>query len=202
MKPIEVIGRQNNGAPSGSVWLLLHALGLVFCLLTAGCASTPVTENWQRQQAVVLQTQLLGLSESVDPQEAAQLARVAVCRAAELAVEFRAVRPAWFHNCLVNSGRRERGLCFEWANRLYPCFRELGLKSLEFHLAVARLDTSREHNCVVVTARQQPMSEGVVLDAWRRSGWLWSGPVKRDKYPWKPLPRDHVPAELEKYYTP
>jgi len=202
MKPGGVRGRSNDRAPNGSCWRALPALGLVLGLLLAGCASTPVAESWQHQQTVALQAQLLALSDSVDPQEAAQLAQVAVRRAAELAGEFRAVRPAWFHNCLVNSGRREQGLCFEWANRLYPSFRELGLKTLDFHLAVARLDTSREHNCVVATARQQALADGIVLDAWRRSGWLWSGPVRSDKYPWRPLPRDHVPAELEKYYAP
>ncbi|HOC52079.1 MAG TPA: hypothetical protein PKI07_13410, partial [Verrucomicrobiota bacterium] len=45
-------------------------------------------------------------------------------------------------------------------------------------------ETRREHSSVVLTAPGQPFEQGIVLDAWRRSGRLyWSG-VKEDKYPW------------------
>ncbi len=141
---------------------------------------------------------MLQLDSRVDADEATRLAEAAVEQSAVLAQEYRAVRPAWLGNYLVNMGRRDRGLCYDWANGLYPRLHELGLRSLELHLAVARMDTKHEHNCIVVTAHRQPFAEGVVLDAWRHSGRLWFGDVSTDKYPWQPLPRDRVPPELEK----
>jgi hypothetical protein len=139
---------------------------------------------------------LLQLDSRVDAGEAARLAELAVEQSAALAREFRAVRPAWVGNYLVNWGLRDRGLCYDWANALYPRLHELGLRSFEFHLAVARMDTPHEHNCIVVTARQQPFAKGLVLDAWRHSGRLWFGDVSTDRYPWQPLPRDRVSPEL------
>lgn len=173
---------------------------VLFCLFfAAGCASTPLSPQRRQLQAAALRDHLLQLDRSVDPVEAEKLARQAVERAAELAIQYRAVKPAWLHNWLVNSGHRERGLCYDWANDLFPALYALGLHSLELHLAVARMDTRREHNSVVVTARQQSLDQGVVLDAWRSSGRLWFGRVATDKYPWTPLPRDRVAPELERY---
>jgi hypothetical protein len=60
------------------------------------------------------------------------------------------------------------------------------------------MDTGREHNCIVVTAQGQPFDKGVVLDPWRNSGRLWYGLASKDKYPWKPLPPDRTPEELQR----
>jgi len=150
-----------------------------------------------RDQRVCLREQLQQLDRRVDAGEATRLAETAVVESATLAREFRAVRPAWFGNYLVNFGLRDHGLCYDWANGLYPCLHKLGLKTLELHLAVARMDTRHEHNAIVVTARGQSFADGVVLDAWRHSGRLWFGSVGSDKYPWQPLPRDRVAPELQ-----
>ncbi len=175
-----------------------RALALIGILLIAGCAVSPVNPRWMQPQSAALRDQLLQLDRRVDAAEAARLANAAVQQSAALADRYRAVRPAWFQNILVNGGLRERGLCYQWANDLYPRLHELGLKSLELHLAVARMDTPHEHNCIVVTARRQAFAQGVVLDAWRHSGRLWFGGVATDKYPWQPLPRERVAPELEK----
>ncbi len=148
---------------------------------------------------VLLQEKLQQLDNAVDADEAARLAESAVKQSAVLAREYRAVRPAWLHNFLVNGGLRERGLCYDWTNDLFARLHQLDLRSLDLHLAVARMDTPHEHNAIVVTARGQPFVEGVVLDAWRHSGRLWFGSVATDKYPWQSLPRDRVPPELEKF---
>jgi hypothetical protein len=165
-------------------------------LFTAGCASSPISATWRQVQTAALQKRLLQLNRAVNADEAARLSKTAVDQSAALAADYRAVRPAWLNNFLVNGGRRKRGLCYQWANDLYPRLHELGLTSLELHLAVARMDTRHEHNAIVVTASQQPFGEGVVLDAWRHSGRLWFGSVATDKYPWRPLPRDRVAPEL------
>ena len=146
----------------------------------------------------MLRKRLMGLSERVDQKDAARLAEAAVQKSVDLAQQYRVVRPAWLHNYLVNYQLRERGLCYDWANDLFATLHELDVTSLELHLAVARMDTPREHNALVVTAHGQPFSEGLVLDAWRRSGRLWSGPANTDKYPWQPLPPDRIAPALQK----
>ena len=175
---------------------LTFVLVCVLCL--TGCASRPVPGQWMQSQSAALKNRLLQLDSEVDAEDAEHLAQVAVEQSAALAHQYRAVQPPWLGNYLVNMGWRERGLCYDWANGLYPRLHGLGLRSLDLHLAVARMDTRHEHNCIVVTPRDHPFSEGVVLDAWRRSGRLWFGSVSTDKYPWQPLPRDRVPRELEK----
>jgi hypothetical protein len=177
---------------------------LCFLLLLApalsGCAHAPSRETESQRRAESLRQQLLKLHPSVAPEDAARFAQTAVEQSAALARQYHVVSPPWLHNVMVNGGLRARGLCYEWANDLFPVLHELNCETLEIQLAVARMDTRFEHNCIVVTARNQPFSKGVVLDAWRRSGRLWFGPVATDKkYPWKPLPRDRVAPELQKY---
>jgi hypothetical protein len=103
----------------------------------------------------------------------------------DLARQYRVVRPAIFHNVLVNLGVRKRGLCFQWADDLTAKLQSLNLRTLQLHRGVARLDTRREHSSVVLTAPGQAFDEGVVLDAWRHSGRLFWGDVRQDHYPWK-----------------
>lgn len=170
-------------APALAVWL-------------AGCAH-PGSPARRAASSAALAGRLAALDAGVDPGEAARLAEIATEYAAALAREFRPARPAWFNNILVNSGLRERGLCYHWANELFARLRPLGWRTLEVHLAVAHLDTAREHNAVVVTARGRPWSEGLVLDAWRRGGRLHVVQVAGDaRHPWTPLPRSAMRPEL------
>jgi hypothetical protein len=94
------------------------------------------------------------------------------------------VRPAIWHNVLVNSGVRKRGLCYQWSDDLSAKLDSLHLNNLQVRRGVARLETRREHSSVVLTAPGQAFDQGIVLDAWRHSGRLYWGPVKADKYPW------------------
>lgn len=111
-------------------------------------------------------------------------AETACAYSLELAREYRVVRPAIWHNVLVNWGVRKRGLCFQWADDLSARLESLHLRTLSVRRGVARLETRREHSSVVLAAPGQAFDQGIVLDAWRHSGRLyWSG-VKEDKYPW------------------
>jgi hypothetical protein len=158
---------------------LVQALGL--CLLLAtGCASPGHRENGPADLA----GRLRGLSPSVDAQEATLTADTACAYSLELARQYRVVRPAIFHNVLVNIGVRQRGLCFQWADDLSARLETLQLRTLSIRRGVARLETRREHSSVVLTAPGQAFDQGIVLDAWRHSGRLYWGVVKEDKYPW------------------
>jgi hypothetical protein len=176
---------------------LINSLWSFSIVLLAACTSAPVMGPETEKHSHELQEQLVALDDRVDQGEAARLATISFQQAGSLAREYRAVRPPWIHNVLVNNGFRERGLCFEWANDLFERLYRLDCKTLELHLAVARMDTRREHNAVLVTARGAPFESGVILDAWRFSGRLWFGAAARDKYPWVPLPADRVNPRVQ-----
>jgi hypothetical protein len=146
----------------------------------------------------MLAAAILSLSESICPNDAASVARTAVMESLRLREQYQAVRPPWIHNVMVNYGFRERGLCFHWTNDLFLRLHALETKSVKLHLAVARMDTRKEHNAIVATARGGPFESGIVLDAWRTSGKIYFGPVATDKYPWRELPPDRFDAEIKK----
>ena len=143
-----------------------------------------------RPEIDALAGRLTALSRSVAPVEAQRLARAAHSESADLALRYRPVGPPQLHNFLVNAGVKERGLCHHWARDLGERLAQLKLRTLTLRWGIARAGTLREHNAVVVTARGQPFSEGIVLDAWRHSGRLFSGPVAADKYPWREDPHE------------
>jgi len=127
---------------------------------------------------------LEALGPTVAPAEATLAAQTACSYSLELAKEYRVVRPAIWHNMLVNWGVRKRGLCFQWADDLSAKLESLQLRTLKVRRGVARLETRREHSSVVLTAPGQAFDQGIVLDAWRHSGRLHWSPVREDKYPW------------------
>ena len=92
--------------------------------------------------------------------------------------------PPSLQNVLVNLGMRKRGLCFQWAEDLLVRLDALKLTTLELHWAEAYAGTWRERNCVVVTAKDQPFQQGIILDCWRHSGHLCWSALETDHYPW------------------
>ncbi len=146
----------------------------------AGCASQ---QSWQAS-ADGLARQLQALEPEVAPAEARLAADTAHTYSLKLAEEYHVVRPALLHNVCVNLGFRQRGLCYQWADDLTDKLQSLGLRTLVLHRGVARLETSREHSSVVLTAPGQDFKEGIVLDAWRHSGHLFWSRASADKYPW------------------
>lgn len=146
----------------------------------ADAAAMPHTDG----DVEVLRDHLVALAPTVEEEEAWRLAECASTYSRELAQEYRVVRPAVFHNFLVNIGIRKRGLCYQWAEDLLAKLETLNLTTLELRWGMARAGTVREHNCVVVTAPGRPFEEGIVLDAWRHSGRLVWAPVAGDRYPW------------------
>jgi hypothetical protein len=150
-------------------------------------AATILSRGNENDLPVALARDLKSLGPDVDAYEARLLAETACSTAAELAVRYRAVRPAWLHNTLVNAGLKERGLCFHWANDLQAALAPLPVQSLEIRPVVARPQTRREHNALVVTRRGRPLNEGVILDAWRQMGRLLWVRTTADHYPWQAL---------------
>ncbi len=137
------------------------------------------------KKIVELYNAIMTLGPNIVQSEAKFVAREAVLYPKILANRYKLMSPPHFQNVLVNYGRRERGLCYQWT-------RDMGLqinrpmKSLHFFHGVAfRRDYWKEHSTLVVAAKGKGVPDGIVLDPWRDSGTLFWSHVKDDKkYPW------------------
>jgi hypothetical protein len=132
---------------------------------------------------------LAGLARDVDPAEAERISVIAHTTARSLARDYHVVLNPEFQAFLVNVGARKRGWCGHWAADIGAHLKELKPRTLVLHWGVAYDHTSSENNCLVVTARNQPFKDGIILDGWRRAGRLfWCRVIKDDEY------------ELEQHY--
>jgi hypothetical protein len=123
---------------------------------------------------------LVALAPDVDPKEAELLSVTAHTTARSLARDYHVVLNPEFQAFLVNIGARKRGWCGHWAQDIGARLKELKPKTLVLHWGVAYDHTSSENNCLVVTARNQPFTDGIILDGWRRAGRLFWCRVKKD----------------------
>ena len=132
---------------------------------------------------------LAALAPDVDPGEAELLSVTAHTTARSLPRQYHLVLNPEFQCFLVNIGARKRGWCGHWTQDIGARLKELKLKTLVLHWGVAYEKTSSENNCLVVTARNQPFQDGIIIDGWRRAGRLfWCAVKKDDEY------------ELEQHY--
>jgi hypothetical protein len=126
---------------------------------------------------------LTALASDVDPAEAQALSATAHTTARRLKREYRVVLNPEFTVFLYNIGMRKRGWCGHWAQDIGAQLKELKCKTLVLHWGEAYPGTTSENNCLVVTARNQPFHDGIILDGWRRAGRLfWCPVIKDDEY--------------------
>ena len=160
---------------------------VVFIIAFALCVSAV----WARDERSIkdLSKALAALAPDVDPAEAELVSVTAHTTARRLAREYRVVLNPELTVFLVNIGRRKRGWCGHWTRDIGEHLKELKLKTLVLHWGAAYAGTSSENNCLVVTARNQPFHDGIIIDGWRRAGRLfWCVVGKDDEY------------ELEQHY--
>jgi hypothetical protein len=138
--------------------------------------------TWARDERSIkdLSKALAGLAPDVDPAEAEQISVTAHTTARSLAREYHVVLNPELQAFLVNVGLRKRGWCGHWAADIGARLKELKPRTLVLHWGVAYDHTSSENNCLVVTARNQPFQDGIILDGWRRAGRLFWCKVKKD----------------------
>ena len=142
----------------------------------------------QQQRIEDLTRALRVLGSGTGDAEAVRVANTSVTYSAELARNYRSVRPPELHNILVRLGLKKRGLCYHWADDLLAKLRELDLVHLHLQRAVTHQGSDLyEHHSVVVTAKGRAFQDGIVLDPWRSSGELFWAPVSGDRHPWVPL---------------
>jgi len=158
---------------------MIRRLFFIFAFLLLAHAATASDETSIKN----LSKALAGLARDVDPAEAEQLSVTAHTTARKLKRDYRVVLNPEFTVFLVNIGMRKRGWCGHWAQDIGARLKELNLKTIVLHWGVAYDHTSSENNCLVVTARNQPFQDGIILDGWRRAGRLfWCPVVKDDEY--------------------
>lgn len=117
---------------------------------------------------------------NVDPHEAELLSVTAHIMSRRLAREYGVTGDPAIHNFLINVGAKKRGICADYTRDIGSRLKEFHFKTLVLHWGAAYAKESDENNALVVTARNQPFIEGIVLDGWRRGGRLFWCPVKTD----------------------
>jgi uncharacterized protein YceK len=132
-----------------------------------------------------LKNQLLTVS--TNEQEAQELATLGITYPKVLANRYNLVEPPLYHNFLVNSGQRKRGLCFHFVEDIMREIKRHNFQSFQFHWGRANADELNEHNVIVVTGdKNSNFKDGIILDGWRNSGRLFSCKVLDDpKYEFK-----------------
>ena len=141
-----------------------------------------VTPAWANDERSIkdLTKALVALAPDVDPAEAQSLSLTAHTKARSLKKEYRVVLNPEFTVFLYNIGMRKRGWCGHWAQDIGAELKELKLKTLVLHWGEAYPNTTSENNALVVTARNQPFQDGIIIDGWRRAGRLFWCPVLKD----------------------
>jgi hypothetical protein len=168
-----------------------------FCLRTAGIfaffALAASAAHARKKDPVfatsaddpVLRANIAALSPGVDPEEAARVAAIAYTTGRDLKKEWHVTWPPGLQNFLVNTKQRKGGLCFQFAERLLLRLAQQKWDTLEFHWAESFERTASEHNVILVTAKGQPFSRGIILDNWRYGGRLvWGFAVDDPHYQW------------------
>lgn len=137
---------------------------------------------WARDERSVkeLRDALAALAPDVDPSEAELVSVKAHTSSRSLAREYGVVWFSGFQNLLIHMGKRQRGYCAHYTRDIGERLKELNLKTLVLHWGAAYAGTPAENNCLVVTARNQPFEQGIIMDGWRNSGRLFWCPLKKD----------------------
>ena len=137
---------------------------------------------WARDERSIkkLRDALVALARDVDPGEAELVSVTAHTASRSLAREYGLVWFSGFQNLLIHMGKRQRGYCGHYTRDIGERLKPLRLKTLVLHWGAAYANTSAENNCLVVTARNQPFEDGIIMDAWRLAGQLFWCPLKDD----------------------
>lgn len=168
---------------------ILGALARVLPLLALLGACSAQIPDPAPDEVSRLAAGIMALNASIDPEEARRAADIAINYPIQLRREYGLTDPPIIHNMKVNSGLRPRGLCWHWAEDMQRRIEAENFRTLTTHRAIANSHTRIliDHSTVIVSAVDDDMFNGMVLDPWRYGGRLYSAPTLQDiKYTWVP----------------
>lgn len=166
---------------------LLYSLLL---LLLSGCAIKPNKSHVITQENQIkiqqLSKAIASLDKSVNKKEAIHVALIAVNYPKTLAKEYQLVSPPLWHNTLINMNIKQRGFCYHFAQDLLKELKRHDITTLDLQWVTHKKNQYWEHNAVLIKAKNQSFTQGIVLDAWRNSGDLyWNYLSKDTQYHWQ-----------------
>lgn len=134
---------------------------------------------------------IMNLGPDVDKKEAKFVARESILIAMHLANEYKLVSPPNSQNVLVNTGKREKGLCYHFARDMSDhIVKDRVFKTLTLKRAVSFQGRQFEHNVLTVAAKGKGIEDAIILDAWRNSASLyWVKTADDPLYPWSKYTR-------------
>lgn len=158
---------------------------LFFALFLGGCSVKQDALHVTPDKVQQLTSELTHLGHDIDYQEARMLAYEALLYPQILVERYGLVYPPTFHNFLINTGLKERGLCYQWSEDMITHLKGLKYQSFDLRWGVANKGEFDEHNSVVVVAKGAPFRTGVLIDPWRNSGTLYWAKLGDDpEYKW------------------
>ena|ERR1700694_2795478 len=142
-----------------------------------------VGATWAEDEESIkgLRDALVALAPDVDPHEAELLSFAAHTMSRSLAREYGVTVDPAIHNFLIKIGAKQRGICADYTRDIGARLKEFHFKTLVLHWGAAYAKEPDENNGLVVTARNRPFLDGIVLDGWRKAGRLFWRPVKKDR---------------------
>ncbi len=143
-------------------------------------------KDYRNEEVKKLAEEIVSISPKIDKKEAYSLSYDAITYSKYLANKYELTSPPLFHNFLVNTNIKEKGLCYHFARDLLEYLQTKNYKTFDLKRVVADRKGYFEHNAVVLTAKGVNLENSIVLDAWRNSGRLYWSKIKNDKdYVWE-----------------
>jgi hypothetical protein len=142
-----------------------------------------ILTNKQKKSINGLARALKALGPDTSKAEADAIAYDAIVYPMILANQYDLVYPPQLQNILVNGKRRDRGLCWQWADDMTAHMEKKNLKTFDLLRGTANRRLKNEHNSLVVVAKGDNFYTGILLDPWRNSGDLYWEKVTNDEDP-------------------
>lgn len=165
-----------------------HILIILSTILLFSACSTKdpsATKNIKTKE-IELSNMIQSISPLIKKNEANDIAIEAIEYSKTLAKRYDAVKPALFHNTLINLGLKQRGLCFHYTNDLLKYLEKKNYQSFKFTKIISSRGEYFEHTAFILTNDNVEFKDSIVFDAWRDSGELYFAKVKEDKrYKWE-----------------
>ena len=161
---------------------------LLSLLLLLSACSTPAPQPQIKQSPTTkLYRLIMQTNHHIKHSEAEILASEAISYSKRLAQRYRADTTPLIHNFLVNTGIKDRGLCYHWSDDLYLHLRKFRFESIIMKPVGAFIGSYwQEHNALVILSADEDIDHGILIDPWRGSGELYFVHIKKDpEYSWR-----------------